>query len=305
MSRLSLMPHAVERYRERWAPHLTLRQAREELHRLSEGARPEKAKTRGGQELWVANDATRKILFVVKRDRHTRERICVTVLPEGAMGDSGATAYEEFLAYSEEREEMLRETALMRARTDGNVCQPCNNAVATRFSIGLRQRICDGCYKTHKAKAGRSPLLTEWLKKSEAERRELLGNAPPKAPAPKEPDPVAASVHDRPEKRASDVFRQLYAGCSWFVDVQPSEMSGGKKFLLVSTTRMLESHESRFLRDFMSLPVRLDVLGESEARARQAKLKTESECPWCEDTGFILETGVMCRACGGPKGSAV
>jgi len=268
MSRLSIMPHAVERYRERWAPHLTPEQAHEELLRLSEGARPEKAKTKGGQELWVANDATRKILFVVKRDRGTRERICVTVLPEGAMEDGTSNNYEEYVAYDEERQEMLREMGLMRARTDGTVCQTCDAAVATKFSTKKRQRFCTPCHTSaDKASLGRCYPLTEWSKKSPEEQQEALS----KPPTPPRPEVKPEVLAERPEKRAAEVFRQLYSGCAWFMDVQPSETAAGKKFLLVSVTRMLESHESRFLRDFMGLPVRLDVVVQERIRAQRAE----------------------------------
>jgi hypothetical protein len=279
MSRLSIMPHAIERYRERWAPHLTSKQAREELLILSEGARPEKTRTRGGQELWVANDKTRKILFVVKRDRRTRERICVTVLPEGAMENvAAAEEYGEFLTYQEERAEMLHEMEMMRARDDGLECQGCNNATATKFSVKRKQRFCEACIRAiqtnpHAGSVGRCILIDEWTKKPPEEQREILGEETKKS----EPKPViqkqpkaAISALERPEARAAEVFKRLYSACAWFVDVQPASLPSGKKYLLVSVNRMLESHESRFLRDFMGLPVRLDVLGVGELHVRQA-----------------------------------
>ena len=171
MGRLRIDSHAVERYQERWAPHLSHREAREELERIAEGARPERMRTLVGSEMWVAN-SSEKILLVVKRD--AGERICVTVLPRTAScaPTNSSVDLQEFLEFQEEQEEDRRWFQQQRTQEltiRHRLCDVCKLGEAIRYSRKRRQRMCTDCYTTLYDKVGRSdlgkcPLIEVWEK---------------------------------------------------------------------------------------------------------------------------------------------
>jgi hypothetical protein len=282
VSRLSIMPHAVERYRQRWVPHLTYEEARAELSRISEGARPEKNKTHNGQELWVAN-SDQKILFVVKRDRRTRERLCVTVLPQGANEFQDMTSpMDEYLEHEQEMAEMRQKAEQRRindARANGRDCQSCTTGTVVRYSIRYKQRWCADCYQNaldrrdedpKKYPIGRCPFIEEWEKKTELERRQYIHRIEDVDPVPLKATKFAkpaAPVDTSMPRRAADIFKHLYSTASWYLGIEPAEVKHGATHLRVSVTRMLAPHEHRpFSRDFMGYSVLLVICGVETAQ---------------------------------------
>jgi hypothetical protein len=160
--RMLVVMHAVERYQDRWVPHLTFREARRELVALFHGARPTRRKTRTGEELWTVS-APVKILLVVKRDPDGT-CVCVTVLPEGANEGNAGLRAEEYLEYQEDRAiENLRILRLC-----DRLCQKCESERAVRYNPRVKQKWCDICYQAAKKaapqKLGWVPLIEEWEK---------------------------------------------------------------------------------------------------------------------------------------------
>ena len=96
---LHLTDHAVDRYRERWRPHLTREAAAAELEALAEHAGPTKRLTlTRDARVWVAvTPAGERIAMAV------REGVCITVLAADA-GETGLvdhTPDADLLAESE------------------------------------------------------------------------------------------------------------------------------------------------------------------------------------------------------------
>lgn len=84
MSRRSLTfrDHALERYVQRYEPHLPLAFA---LRKLQDGYRRAtklKKTTRTGDEMWVTEIEGKRVVFVIKYDG--RGALCPSVFPEGA-----------------------------------------------------------------------------------------------------------------------------------------------------------------------------------------------------------------------------
>ena len=69
--------HAIEQFRDRVAPGLTIGKARHEAIILSRSATRTEDRTGAGEELWVATDGA-PVRFVVKTDGG--RRVCVTIL---------------------------------------------------------------------------------------------------------------------------------------------------------------------------------------------------------------------------------
>lgn len=77
-ARLIITPHAVEQYRRRWAPDVSIDGARADLEaRVNAGASPTKTRTHAGDEIWRSDD----VRLVVKRDHGGAAPVIVTVLP--------------------------------------------------------------------------------------------------------------------------------------------------------------------------------------------------------------------------------
>lgn len=78
LQRAKITDHAVQRFVERHAPHMSFEEARRHLYRASAHSNKLKEKTLRGQFQWEINDPY--CVLVIKFDRGNP--ICVTVLPE-------------------------------------------------------------------------------------------------------------------------------------------------------------------------------------------------------------------------------
>ncbi len=99
--RMKLTDHAVDRYRQRWAPDLDRENAEKVLLTIVAQASPLRLRTlRKGQEVWAAGE----VRFVVKRDAGENVPVVVTVLPKlrPTHEQQDLDAYEEWL--EEQRE---------------------------------------------------------------------------------------------------------------------------------------------------------------------------------------------------------
>ena len=76
-SGIQLTGHAIDRYRERYCPNLSVEEARTEVMKEIEGASPTKNKSVNNDEIWISENGVR---FVVKRDAQTRVLVCTTIL---------------------------------------------------------------------------------------------------------------------------------------------------------------------------------------------------------------------------------
>lgn len=82
--------HAADRFIQRHAPHMSLQEARNFLHRASIRSNRLKEKTQKGQFQWEISDP--RCVLVIKFDKN--EPICVTVLPEPEINKVDLTAME-------------------------------------------------------------------------------------------------------------------------------------------------------------------------------------------------------------------
>jgi hypothetical protein len=88
-SPLILTDHAVERYQERFTPHLSRAAARAELEVLVAGARPTGHQTRGGEaDIWICDGGVR---LLVRRDERVG-RVVTTVLPPSHSPENASGA---------------------------------------------------------------------------------------------------------------------------------------------------------------------------------------------------------------------
>lgn len=97
---MNLSHHAVERFRERWRPTLTLEQAHAELEQLLAAARPTRSRTLvGDAQRWIAVSAAGERIVLAVRDNTV-----ITVMPRGTEGtkDVEIGATEELAAESED-----------------------------------------------------------------------------------------------------------------------------------------------------------------------------------------------------------
>lgn len=78
-------PHAVDRYRQRFAPDLSYDEATAALAAAAPGAIPLKERTTAGDALWRLPDLG--VVIVTKRDPGVTGHVCVTVLPRSASRD--------------------------------------------------------------------------------------------------------------------------------------------------------------------------------------------------------------------------
>lgn len=73
--------HAIERFRERFVPQFSHGRAKHELIALVPLARPLREHTAHGEQRWLIDDGTSRIVLVVKRDHRGPDGLtCVTVL---------------------------------------------------------------------------------------------------------------------------------------------------------------------------------------------------------------------------------
>jgi hypothetical protein len=84
-SRLRITIHAVERFRERWAPGFTYWRAKRELLFLAMGAFPMRNKSKAGGELWRCKWDDQIVFVVARNTRH--QPVCVTILPPEPYDD--------------------------------------------------------------------------------------------------------------------------------------------------------------------------------------------------------------------------
>jgi len=80
--------HAIERFRQRYAPGFTHAAALRELQTLALSARPMREKAPGGKLRYVISDGEPITLVCIRNPRGTGDRIvCITVLPKGETED--------------------------------------------------------------------------------------------------------------------------------------------------------------------------------------------------------------------------
>jgi len=100
---MEISHHAVDRYRERWAPSLSHGEAATQLRALANVAKPiRETSRRKGHELW----ATGEVKFVITRNTTDRTPLVVTVLPNVPTIDVAA----EMSRYLDEEDRAALET---------------------------------------------------------------------------------------------------------------------------------------------------------------------------------------------------